>query len=104
LLSIKITSDTKFFLLSMAMVMLLLKWIDAERFWRGKKKHKRSSRGVGGESQFWSREVCDGLHLWTLLRCHWESPCHTTSDGVPRGNSGYINPDINPSCWVLIGP
>jgi hypothetical protein len=33
--------------------------------------------------------VCDGLYLWTLLRSHWESPCHTTSDGVPRGNSGY---------------
>jgi hypothetical protein len=47
--------------------------------------------------------VCDGLYLGTLLRSHWESPCHTTSDGVPRGNSGYILPDINSSCWVLIG-
>jgi hypothetical protein len=53
LLSIKITSDTK---------KICCSWwwwcwccsnrIDAERFWRGKKKQKRSSRGVGGESQF----------------------------------------------------
>lgn len=101
-----------FFLLLMVMVVVLLKWIDAERFWRGKKNTK-DLREESEENRSFGRGKCATVcifgHFFVLIgSLHVTQPvtvCRVAIPGILTQISillvGYLlDPSISLITWT----